>query len=105
LAKDSRIEYSIEDSFTANFSTGTVGGRPAVVAIFADMGLVNAMSVPELIAETNEGAFDAIVHAGDVSSLIVSKRFQGAIGFKGSLEPLEVRNACNYTKPNTTKII
>lgn len=67
LEQDARIVYEIEKSFTANFSTGTVGNRPPVVSIFADMGYENAMSVPKLIEEAQKSSYDAIIHAGDVS--------------------------------------
>lgn len=35
------------------------------IAIYGDMGNVNAQSLPRLQAETQDGMYDAIIHVGD----------------------------------------
>ncbi len=39
----------------------------AVYAVYADLGYNNSVSIPQLAAEVQAGAFDMIIHAGDVS--------------------------------------
>ena len=67
LAKDTLYTYTIKGgatTFSANF-TNQPSSRDPVFACYADFGLGNDESLAALIADSDAGGFDYVIHAGD----------------------------------------
>ncbi|KAF2900593.1 hypothetical protein ILUMI_05593 [Ignelater luminosus] len=58
------------------------------LAIYGDMGLVNAHALPSLKKETHEGLYDAILHIGDFAYDMDSNNGEVGDSFMRSIEPI-----------------
>lgn len=71
------------------FSTGRIGSETAVrLAIYGDMGVEGAYTLPQLNADTAAGMYDAIIHVGDFAYDMYEKLGRQGDEFMRRIEPM-----------------
>lgn len=60
----------------------------AIYAVYADFGFENAVSMPTLLSESSAGAFDYIIHAGDLAYNLDSDNGTVGDNFMLMIEPI-----------------
>lgn len=71
-----------------SFTTPPEPGAPTSVAFYADFGFENAASLPQLSADVAAGAFDAILHGGDIAYDLFEEGGEQGSRFMRALEPV-----------------
>jgi hypothetical protein len=82
--------YKIDgDDTVLNFTSA--GSTSRTYAALADFGLVNDVSIKQLIAEAQNGAFDVVLHAGDLAYNLEDSKGATGNGFMNQIQPVASR--------------
>ena len=87
-------EYKVcsGSSWTPAFTFRTLSSdRDAVIAVFGDMGVDNAISLPSLESQVKRGTIDAVFHMGDIAYDLMEREGKQGDDFLNKVQPIASR--------------
>ena len=89
LSANTKYTYTISSgAVSGTFTNGATRDGGKIYAVLADFGLVNDVSIDQLISEARSGGYDAVIHAGDFAYNLEDSGGAVGNGFLNAIAPI-----------------